>query len=275
MSKDILRDLRGFGTVEKWVLTDPKIHASAKGLYALLCAFAGDKGQAFPGTDLLRHQLGLSKNTLHKYIKQLSEFGVISIEQKRDGGQFSRNIYTLLPQGYASTVSQNLGDQKMGYQKMGDQKLDTNNNSINNNSINNTSLNNTPNPQTGADDDSKKSPAKKSSYSEQFERWWAIYPRKTAKGAAWNRWKREKLDSKVDQLIEKLEQQNALQYAFTETQYIPNASTYLNQKRYDDEVEDRSKKPSAPKSVEQDFSKKDYGDFKYPKWMLEGGKPCN
>ena len=133
----------------------------------------------------------------------------------------------------------------------------------------------TPNPQTGADDDSKKSPAKKSSYSEQFERWWAIYPRKTAKGAAWNRWKREKLDSKVDQLIEKLEQQNALQYAFTETQYIPNASTYLNQKRYDDEVEDRSKKSPTPKSVEQDFSKKDYGDFKYPKWMLEGGKPCN
>ena len=117
---------------------------------------------------------------------------------------------------------------------------------VNNTSVNTTSknTNNTPNPQTGADDDSKKSHAKKSSYSEQFERWWAIYPRKTAKGAAWNRWKRDKLDSKVDQLIEKLEQQNALQYAFTETQYIPNASTYLNQKRYDDEVEFKGKKPT-------------------------------
>lgn len=117
MSNDILRDLRGFGTVEKWVLTDPKIHASAKGLYALLCAFAGDKGHAFPGTELLRHQLGLSKNTLHKYIKQLEEFGVIRVEQERKGGKFSQNTYLLLPQGYSSTVSQNLGYQKWDTKK--------------------------------------------------------------------------------------------------------------------------------------------------------------
>lgn len=138
MSKDILRDLRGFGTVEKWILTDPKLHASAKGLYALLCAYAGDKGQAFPGTDLLRHQMGLSKNTLHKYIKQLEGFGVIKVDQLRTDGKFSRNIYTLLPQGYAA--SQKLGTHKMSSQKMGSQDLDANNNSLKNNSLKNNSL---------------------------------------------------------------------------------------------------------------------------------------
>lgn len=114
----------------------------------------------------------------------------------------------------------------------------------------------TPNPQTGAEDGAKKTNAKKSDYSEQFEKWWSIYPRKTAKGAAWNRWKRDKLDLKVNELIEKLEQQNEQQYAFTETQYIPNASTYLNQKRYDDEVEFKgARATSKPNStqISQDF----------------------
>lgn len=94
----------------------------------------------------------------------------------------------------------------------------------------------TPNPQAGADDDSKKSPAKKSDYSEKFEQWWALYPRKTGKGAAWKKWKSEKLEKRFDELLEKLKQQNAMQHAFMNPQYIVGASRYLNEARYDDEV---------------------------------------
>ena len=178
MSKDILRDLRGFGTVEKWVLTDPKIHASAKGLYALLCAFAGDKGHAFPGTELLRHQLGLSKNTLHKYIKQLEEFGVVKVEQERKGGKFSQNIYSLLPQGYALTVSQNLGDHKMGDQKMGSQNLDTNNNSLKSNSNKNNSLKGEEGkPSLLSDDNAPKKISAKEQIDLVVEAWNEIAPR--------------------------------------------------------------------------------------------------
>lgn len=134
MSKDILRDLRGFGTVEKWVLTDPNISISAKGLYALLCAFAGDKGNAFPGTNLLRHQLNVSKDTIHKYIKELREKGVIQVEQERKKGQFSRNVYTLLPYRVSTTVSQKTGHGKTGDDKTDSDNLDTNNNSSKSNS---------------------------------------------------------------------------------------------------------------------------------------------
>lgn len=84
----------------------------------------------------------------------------------------------------------------------------------------------------------KKEP-KPDTYSEKFEQWWSIYPRKTAKGTAWNRWKKDKLESRAEELIKKITQQVAMQYAFTETRYIPNASTYLNQKRYDDEIENK------------------------------------
>lgn len=77
----------------------------------------------------------------------------------------------------------------------------------------------------------------RSPYSEAFEKWWSIYPRKISKGRAWKTWKQDKLDKRVDELIEKLQQQVAIQYSKTEARFIPHPSTYLNDKRYDDEVE--------------------------------------
>lgn len=111
MSNDILRDLRGFGTVEKWVLTDPEISTSAKALYALICAYAGNKGQSFPSTSLLSHQLSVSRPTLQKSINQLKDKLVISVEQKRSEGRFSHNVYSLLNQP-SPTVAKNTDDGK-------------------------------------------------------------------------------------------------------------------------------------------------------------------
>ncbi len=156
--RDVLRDLRGFGTVEKWVLTDPKLSISAKGLYALLCSFAGDKDNAFPGTDLLRYQLNISKDTLHKYIKELREKAIIRVEQEREAGRFSRNIYTLLP--YGSTVSEKVGHGKSGDDKTGGDNLDTNSNSLKKNSSKSNRVN-TPLPPEGESAKPKKPKAKR------------------------------------------------------------------------------------------------------------------
>lgn len=238
MSKDILRDLRGFGTVEKWVLTDPKISISAKGLYALLCAFAGDKGQAFPGTDLLIHQLNISKPTLQKVIKELKDANVISVEQVRSGGRFGRNIYSLLPKDYA--VVKVFDDGKTDDSNSDDNKLNTNNNSLKNNSIKSNSFNNS---QSSSDDRSR--------YSSEFETWWAIYPRKIGKGKAYKIWQKDKLNKRIDELVEKLSQQNAMQYAFTESQYIPHPTTYLSEARYDDEIENLGARNESNSNINQ------------------------
>lgn len=72
-----------------------------------------------------------------------------------------------------------------------------------------------------------------------FEDWWAIYPRKVGKGAARKAWKRLKCDLFAAEMIEKLQVQVDLQYAHTEKQFIPHPTTYLNQERWEDEVEDR------------------------------------
>lgn len=228
MSKDILRDLRGFGTVEKWVLTDPKINIHAKAIYALLCAYAGGKDSAFPSVDTLVYQLNISKDTIYKYIKELRKKGVISVEQIRESGRFSRNIYTLLNYNpnMICTESDSTGHGKTGADTTVSDEVDTNNNSDKNNSL---KSNSNKNKSSSGDD--------RSPYSDFFLRWWEVYPRKVSKGRAWKIWQRDKLDKRVDELIEKLQQQVSIQYSQIETQYIPHPSTYLSDSRYDDEIE--------------------------------------
>lgn len=76
-----------------------------------------------------------------------------------------------------------------------------------------------------------------SEYTEEFESFWKLYPRKIGKGAAFKSWK--KIKSPVDtlKLIEKsLEwQKTSEQWTKDNGQYIPHPSTYLNQRRWEDE----------------------------------------
>lgn len=133
---DRLIDLRGYGTVEKWVLTNPDISIGAKGLYALICSYAGGKDNAYPSIGLMCSQLSVSKNTLNKYLKELKDNNCIDIEQVREGGKFSHNIYKLLP----CTVYQNLVSHNSVSQKTVPQELDTKNNSSKNNSLKNNNI---------------------------------------------------------------------------------------------------------------------------------------
>lgn len=75
-------------------------------------------------------------------------------------------------------------------------------------------------------------------YSEQFERWWLLYPRRTAKAAAYKSWKRQRLDSEVDQVIKTTEAYKTTeQWTRDKGQFVPHPTTFLNQGRWEDEVE--------------------------------------
>jgi hypothetical protein len=66
---------------------------------------------------------------------------------------------------------------------------------------------------------------------EAFDRFWKIYPRRTGKGAAEKAWAKATLRTPPDDILGKLEK-----YAWPEDpQFIPHPSTWLNQKRWEDE----------------------------------------
>lgn len=71
-----------------------------------------------------------------------------------------------------------------------------------------------------------------------FDEFWAVYPRKDNKKRAESAWRRL---SKKKQEIAMRDCQT--RYVNTERQFIPHASTYLNQERWEDEISQADRKP--------------------------------
>lgn len=72
-----------------------------------------------------------------------------------------------------------------------------------------------------------------SGYTDDFETFWAKYPRKTGKGAAFASWKKSK--AALKDVMNALEWQvRQDQWTKSDGQFIPMPSTYLNQRRWED-----------------------------------------
>ena len=74
----------------------------------------------------------------------------------------------------------------------------------------------------------------------QFDEFWKLYPRKVAKLVAKRSWGR--LSNKDKEIISIMLPQHLLRWEDKELQYIPHASTWLNQRRFEDELEPLPKK---------------------------------
>ena len=70
-----------------------------------------------------------------------------------------------------------------------------------------------------------------------FARFWSAYPRKIGKGAAEKAWSKAKINGHADAVIAAVEQQRSSeQWQKDGGQYIPNPATWLNQRRWEDEL---------------------------------------
>ena len=78
----------------------------------------------------------------------------------------------------------------------------------------------------------------KTPYSPTFEKFWAEYPRKTGKKEAFKVWSKIKIDDILfDKILKSLiEQKKHDNLPVDRPKYIPHASTWLNQERWDDEI---------------------------------------
>jgi len=91
---------------------------------------------------------------------------------------------------------------------------------------------------------------------DKFNEFWKLYPRKVAKISAQRSWKR--LSNKtIDQIFDILHEHLA-RWKKTELQYIPHASTWLNQQRWEDELEpidESENKTGVYKNIERERKK--------------------
>ena len=85
-----------YGTVSKVVLTDPELSIGGKALYGLLCTIAGKDSECYPSINTLCHDLGIRKDTFHRYEAELIGKGYICVRKEEPArGRFPGNIYFL------------------------------------------------------------------------------------------------------------------------------------------------------------------------------------
>ncbi len=82
----------GFTQVPNVLLENKKISATAKLCYAMLLKYAWYKNYVFPGQGTLAKEMGTSRPTVIKALKELERVGYL--EQKRRG-QGKTNVYIL------------------------------------------------------------------------------------------------------------------------------------------------------------------------------------
>jgi len=92
-----------------------------------------------------------------------------------------------------------------------------------------------------------------------FDVFWARYPKKVGKGGAQSAWNKIKKPSEtLDAIIASLEwQKQSDQWTKENGQYIPNPSTYLNQKRWEDEPREAGTDRKHGKNLFLDMAYKD------------------
>lgn len=74
--------------------------------------------------------------------------------------------------------------------------------------------------------------------SESFEKFWSVYPKKTAKKDAFKAWQKLKPDEELlNKILSSLEQQKkSAQWTKEGGQYIPYPATWLNGRRWEDDM---------------------------------------
>ena len=79
----------GFGFIAKAVMADTRLSIRAKGVYLYYCSFTGAGESASPKRSDIGYYLGISKNSLAKYKKELIDLGYIETKQRTVAGKFS------------------------------------------------------------------------------------------------------------------------------------------------------------------------------------------
>lgn len=83
----------GFGFISKSVMRDRELSIHSKAIYSYICSYTGAGKSAFPSRETICYDLGIGKDTFHKYMKPLLDLGYIVIEKIREQGKFENNLY--------------------------------------------------------------------------------------------------------------------------------------------------------------------------------------
>ncbi|QHF03314.1 Pyocin large subunit-like protein [Pseudomonas asturiensis] len=108
--------------------------------------------------------------------------------------------------------------------------------------------------------DQDQKPSSKSPSADLFPKFWTLYPKKVCKAAAEKAWKKLKVTDELFSLIAQGLAKQCASQAWTKDggQFIPHPATWLNGKRWEDEVQPVSNVHQFPQSRHHGFADRDY-----------------
>lgn len=83
---------RGFTQIPNVILKTTALSGGAKLTYTMLLSYAMQDDQCFPGQDRLGIDMGMSRQSANKYIKELEQKGYVNIKRQ---GQGRSNLYEI------------------------------------------------------------------------------------------------------------------------------------------------------------------------------------
>lgn len=182
---------------------------------------SNDQGECWPSYQHIADQCEIDRSTVRKHIKQLQAQGLLRIENRDGPKGNSSNLYSLNLSG----VGQNslpVGPESTG---VGPQ----------------------PTPPVGPESTrtshssepvNEPKPLSKSVPMNGFDQFWKLYPRKANKGSAEKAWKKLAVTPALLNLMltALAKQATSIDWLKSGGQYIPHPSSWLNARRWEDEV---------------------------------------
>jgi len=231
------------------------LSSTAKLLWARLAQYAGKNGECFPSQKTLAEELGITERQIITMLKQLVAKGFIKQEKPKglDKLVHKTSRYYFLWHKYFDISQTSDGNQMCSPESEENFTSDSEENftSSERESIEKEreykekengplflSLN-------AKNLLKEKTPLKEKTLSldEGFQRFWSAYPRKVSKSCCGKAWQRiNPCPALTERILDALEAHKETKQ-WQDKQYIPHPSTWLNQKRWEDELEEKSSDP--------------------------------
>ncbi len=217
-----------YAIIPATVRYDKRLTANAKLLYGEITALCYQEGYAWAGNQYFADLYEVHKNSISAWIGNLKEAGHITVQMNYREG--SKHILSRHIRLFGEGMQDNLHTPT--------RKLDD---PIQENCVDNSTINTTSNITVNSIGD--------------FDAFWKFYPRKASKDAARKAWNKLNPDQNIMKMIadnvrERVEKG---EWRKDNQSFILHASTYLNQKRWEDEVVDQHTQtrtnPDSMKSI--------------------------
>lgn len=208
-----------YSVIPAIVRYDNELKPNEKLLYSEISALTNINGECWASNDYFAKLYDKSKDTVSDWISMLNKKGYICVELTRN--ETTKAIEKRIIRINPLLANIDLVPEKIpiGYRQKNREgigkKTEENNTSINNTSINNKEI-----------------------YKERFELFWKEYPRKVNKFKTEEWFNKNNLTKEqFDLIISKLKKyKDTTDWKKDNGKYIPYPTTWLNQKRYEDEV---------------------------------------